>query len=290
MSVEAGPLRRIESDFRGGRNRLLFRRSWLPAAPERVLLLVHGYGEHSGRYEGFASWFAARGSAVQGFDLVGHGRSEGQRGHVARFEDFLDDLDALLAQVRSEQRGLPLYLVGHSMGGLIAAAFAAERAPRIEGLVLSGPALEPVGAPGAFAGAVLGALRRVAPRAGAQRPLEPQALASDPAVGRAYREDPLVHQFITLSLASELLAAAERTRGAGARIELPTLLLHGADDTLCRPAGSLELARGIGSERARVEIYPGLRHEVFNEAERERVYRDLQGWIAAREGGSGGRT
>jgi alpha-beta hydrolase superfamily lysophospholipase len=276
-------VRRTESHFRGRRGHSLLRRAWLTEEPERVLLVVHGYGEHSGRYEGLGSWFAQRGSAVHAFDHQGHGRSEGVRCHVRRFGDFLDDLAVLQERVAAEHPGLPLFLVGHSMGGLIVAAYVCERRPDVAGAVLSGPALALGNVPRARILATR-LLRWVAPRLSLAAGLDPEGLSRDPEVVRAYVEDPYVYDRLTLSLAAELFRAAERTAGRGGEIAIPMLVLHGGADPICDPAGSRAFHAALRSEGSGLQIYPKLRHEIFNEPEREAVFGDLLTWLRGREG------
>ncbi len=134
-------IRRTEDSFVSRGSGALFRRAWLPEAPERLLVVIHGFAEHSGRYDRFGTWFAERGSAVHAYDHRGHGRSCGRRNYVSRFDDFLDDLDSFIELARGEHPDVPLTLVGHSMGGLIAAAYTRERKPALLALVTSGAAL-----------------------------------------------------------------------------------------------------------------------------------------------------
>jgi len=282
MHGEPRNLRRVESQLATGTGRMLFRRAWLPEQPERVLLVVHGFAEHSGRYEHFGAWFAARGCAVHAYDHQGHGRSEGVRGHVRRFGDFLDDLDAMLAAVRAEHPGLRPQLVGHSMGGLIVAASLCERAPDVAGAVTSGAALAI--SDDLSRGRILAAraLRRVAPRLALASGLDPEGLSKDPEVVRAYVEDPLVFRRMTTSLAVELMGAIERTAGSADRVSVPLLMLHGEADPICPVAGTQGFFERLVVEPRRIQTYPGLRHEIFNEPEHARVFEDVLAWIQAR--------
>ena len=259
----------------------LFRRAWLPERPTRALLLVHGYAEHSGRYEEMGAWFAARGAAVHAYDHRGHGRSGGPRCHVARFEEFLDDLAAVLASVRAQHPDLPLTLVGHSMGALITLAFLAERQPPIASAVTSGAALS-LGAISPVRVALARALRRVLPRLSLGSGLDPQGLSRDPEVVRRYLEDPLVHRTMTASLGAELLAAASRTAARAGQVGVPLLMLHGAADPLCAAEGTRSFHAGLGSAGRALRIYPELRHEIFNEPERETVWQDVLTWLEER--------
>jgi alpha-beta hydrolase superfamily lysophospholipase len=239
---------------------------------------VHGYAEHSGRYEEMAVWFGARQHVVHAYDQRGHGRSGGPRCHVGRFEEFLDDLGAMLAAVRSEHPDLPLTLVGHSMGGLITLAFLTERKPAVASAVTSGAALS-IGAVSPLRVALARGLRRLLPRFVLGSGLDPQGLSRDPEVVRRYLEDPLVSRSMTASLGAELLAAAPRTTARAGLVDVPLLLLHGAEDPLCAAEGSRAFHAGVRSPGSALRVYPELRHEIFNEPERESVWQDIASWL-----------
>jgi alpha-beta hydrolase superfamily lysophospholipase len=277
-------IRRTESHVAGARGQALFRRSWLPAEPERVLLLVHGLAEHSGRYQHVGTWFAARGWAVHAYDHRGHGRSGGVRCHVRRFGELLDDLELVLGLVRAEHRGVPIHLVGHSMGGLVVAALVSERHPEVASAVTSA-ALLAISEKQSKA-KVLAArlLRRVAPRLGLDAGVDPDDLSRDPEVGRTYAEDPLVQRKMTVSLGVELLSAVERTVSGGAEVRIPMLMLHGEGDPIVPIEGSRSFFAGLAVPEKRLLTYPGLRHELFNEPERETVFQDVLDWVG---GGTG---
>jgi alpha-beta hydrolase superfamily lysophospholipase len=282
-------IRSTEGRFEGGGGRTLCRRSWLPENAESVLVVIHGFAEHSGRYEAFGSWFSGRGCAVHAYDHQGHGRSEGRRNHVRRFGDFLEDLRGFLELTRSEHPGLPCALVGHSMGGLIAAAFARERPPEslgLVGVVTSGAALSLGPALSRSKLLVARGLRRVAPWLTLDAGLPAEALSRDPEVVRRYVEDPLVGTRMTPSLAVELMDAVTRTAGGGGDVALPMLLLHGGADSLCAPAGSQAFFESLGeraAEHSALRVYPQLRHEIFNEPEQDEVFANVLEWIRERE-------
>ena len=270
-------IRRTESHLPGSTGQLLFRRSWLPRSSERIIILVHGYGEHSGRYEHTASDLARAGYEVHAYDQQGHGRSGGTRCHVRRFDHLLDDLEGFVAAVRAERPPLPIVVVGHSMGGLLVAAYASQRNPRVAGVVTSAAALAmPEDLSRARVIAVRG-LKWLAPRLSLASKLDPTALSRDPDVVRAYLEDPLVQRKITASLASEMLSAMKRTEAAA--VGVPMLLLHGEDDRICPVAGSRSFFEQLTVTQRGLRTYPGLRHEIFNEPERAAVLDDLVGWI-----------
>jgi alpha-beta hydrolase superfamily lysophospholipase len=248
-----------------------------------VLLLVHGYAEHSGRYEEMALWFARRGFAVHAYDHRGHGRSEGVRCHVDRFDELLDDLERILDAVRGEHPELPVTLIGHSMGGLVALAFLAARKPRVARAVTSGPALA-LGAVSPFRVALARVAQRVLPRLALGSGLDPEGLSRDPEVVRRYLGDPLVVRTMTASLGAELIGAAPRTAALAGEVEVPLLMLHGEDDPLCAAEGSRRFHAGLRTEGCALRIYPKLRHEIFNEPEREAVWQDVIDWHEERPG------
>jgi alpha-beta hydrolase superfamily lysophospholipase len=278
-------IRRSEGHFDGAGGRRLFERRWDPPEPRRSLVIVHGYAEHSGRYDHVAAWFASRGAAVHAYDHQGHGHSSGVRCHVRRFDDFLDDLDVVVERARARLPDRPLYVVGHSMGGLVTCNWAVERQPEVDGLVISAPALSTDQAPSGLRMAALRVLSRVWPTGYVGGGLDAEALSRDPAVVKAYLDDPLIVLRMTFSLGVALFGALERTAARGAELRLPLLMLHGDADPLCSPRASAAFAEA--APEARYVSYPGLRHEIFNEPEQEQVFADVQGWIEEREGEAG---
>jgi len=282
MSVHFGPdFFQVDGGLR------LVRRHWRASEATRVVALVHGLAEHSERYDAVARWLAVRGYSVHAFDQRGHGDSEGPRNHASSFDALLDDLERFLGVVRREEPDPPLVLLGHSMGGLLVAALLAWRRPCVAAAVLSGPALAPVAPVGSVGLALVRLVSRVLPRLRISAGIDPEGLSRDPTVVTRYVEDPLVDTKITLSLAVEMLDAASRTLHAGRDLALPLLMLHGGADPLCLSEGSrrffAQLPSGEARDSSELHIYPELRHEIFNEPEREKVFSDILGWIAAGE-------
>jgi len=280
--VETPRIQRGDDRLDGSGGLRLHRRWWRPSAPRAALLLVHGYGEHCSRYDHVGHWFAARGYSVHAYDQRGHGKSEGRICHVDRFDEFLDDLARMLDAVREAEPGRPVFLVGHSMGGLITCAFLCERRPDVAGAIVSGPALAVPDAFSRWRVFLARLLRRVAPRLSLSSGLDSKGISRDPQVVRLYENDPLVHGTMTTSFAMELLDAMRRTGGRGADVRVPMLMLHGAADPLCHVDGSREFAKALTSSGSDLRIYPELLHEIFNEPEQESVFADAQAWLEER--------
>ena len=244
-----------------------------------VLLLVHGVAEHSGRYGNLVEHFVPQGFAVCGFDHMGHGRSEGRRAHVVRFEDYVETLRIYFGMVREGYPDLPIYLVGHSMGGLISAFYLLDYQKGLTAAVLSAPAVkipDEVSSFTVFMGKLLSAL---IPKFGLIR-IESDGISRDPDVVRAYEKDPLVCRGkISARLAAEVLRAVQRVTNEAARIDLPVLLLQGTADRIVDPAGAQMLFDSISSEKKEIKHYEGLYHEVFNEPERAKVFGDMENWV-----------
>ena len=258
----------------------LYRQSWLPEERLRAaIILVHGLGEHSGRYEYLAAHCTARGFAVHAIDHYGHGRSEGLKGHVERFSVYLDGLRALRDDLRENDTDLPLYLLGHSMGGLIAAAFLGEDQASFRGCVLSGPALQSEAEPPALVMAFVRLISMLAPTAPLIG-LDPSGVSRDPEVVKAYVRDPLVHHGkASARLIAELSSAMRSTLASAPDIELPLLIMHGDADQLTSPAGSQALYDAAGSADKTLRLYAGLYHEIFNEPERDQVLAEMSTWL-----------
>jgi lysophospholipase len=243
--------------------------------------------EHSERYDGVARWLVAHGYSVHAFDQRGHGSSEGPRNHAPGFETLLDDLSAFLSLVHREEPGLPLILLGHSLGGLEVAALLALRQPGVAAAVLSGPALSLASSVGPVALALGALVSRLLPRIRVSTGIDPNGLCRDPAVVEAYVNDPRIDTRITLRLATEVLSASQRIRGGPHRIRVPVLILHGEADPLCQVEGSRQFYAGLAPPGCGLRTYPGLLHEVLNEPEREEILGDMHAWIEKHVGGGG---
>ncbi|MBI2964528.1 MAG: lysophospholipase [Deltaproteobacteria bacterium] len=272
-----------EGQFAGHGGLRLYWQAWLPEAETRAALLVaHGYGEHGGRYGNLVERFVPRGFAVYALDHRGHGRSEGPRGHVGRFTELVADLHALRVRVEEMERGRPLFLLGHSLGGLIAVGYLLTHASGLAGAVLSSPALALAERPPRPLRWLARGLSIVAPRTSLRGNVRPELLSRDSAVGAAYVTDPLVHRRATARFFTEFERAARDAEERAPEIRLPVLVLQAGDDRLVQAAAAERFAARLGSEVKELRVYSGLFHEIFNETERERVFADLERWMEAR--------
>ncbi len=274
-------MRHEEHELKGQDGLRLYTRSWLPDTdPKALVAVVHGLAEHSGRYAGFAGYLVPAGYAVAAFDLRGHGRSEGRRGYVDRFEEYLDDVAIFLEMLRRSYPGLPAFLLGHSLGGTIVAAYAGTRKLEdISGLIFSGPGIKVGTSISAVQVFFAHLLSRLAPGMGVAT-LDADAISRDRAVVQAYVSDPLVFRGrISARLGSESLRALSLVQQNMHRISCPVLILHGGDDRLSNPEGSQLLYDGVSSADRTLVVYSGYYHELFNEPGRETVLANLVRWL-----------
>jgi acylglycerol lipase len=272
----------VEGNFKGVRNANIYYQAWLPKGDVKaMLLIVHGLGEHSGRYMNVVNHFVPLGYAVYGFDHIGHGRSEGEREIVERFADYTDTLAIYCELVKGWQTGKPIFLFGHSMGGLIATYYLLDHQADFRGTVISAPTVEVgdnVSPVTVFMGKVLSVL---APGVGVLQ-LDANGISRDPEVVAAYVNDPLVfHGRTPARLAAELLKAMRRVAAEADKITLPLIIVQSSEDKLVDPGGARMLHDRVGSSDKTVKIYQGLYHEVFNEPERAQVLKDVEAWLAA---------
>ncbi|WP_241383825.1 alpha/beta hydrolase [Rhodococcus sp. CH91] len=272
----------IESSFTGGGAVPIVYDVWSPDAPTGVLILSHGLGEHARRYDHVAERLTGLGLVVYAPDHRGHGRSGGKRVHAREMREFTDDLDTLIDLATHDHPGLPVFMLGHSMGGAIALAYALDHQDRLTALVLSGPAVNVTSGtpkPMVEIGKLLG---RFLPGVPVQK-LDSKAVSRDPVVVAEYEADPLVHHGpIPAGLARVLVLNEQSLEQRLPKLTLPVLVMHGTDDALAHPAGAQLVADRGGSEDLTLKLYEGLFHEVFNEPEKDRVLDDLTAWLKAR--------
>lgn len=271
----------------------LHTRLWRAPAPALgTAVLVHGLGEHIGRYEHVADHLTAQGWDVRGFDQRGHGRSGGRRGDIAQPDSLLRDLGAFIDEVRRTDAARPLVLVGHSLGGLVVARFVAEAVgPRpaawsraVDGVVLSSPAIDP--GLSAVQKALLSVAPRLLPHLCVNNGLKPEWICNDPAVVQAYSQDPLVHDRISGLLGRFIADAGRLVLARASAWQVPTLLMWSGQDRCVSPVGSQQLSQALPARLCTAHAFPALAHEIFNERARGEVLAQLSDWLHATFGGS----
>lgn len=276
-------IRRSDGSIAGVRGLRLAYRTWEASSARAALVVVHGLGEHSGRYAEFGERMAGYGMSTFAMDLRGHGLSDGRRGHVASFDIFLQELD----RFRREVEGLadfrvPLFLLGQSMGGLIALRYQEEYNTRFEGAIIVSPWLATTMPVPRLKAMVAPAFSRLLPALPFRSGIEAVDLSRDPAVVEAYRADPLVHGFITPRLFGEASTAMGLAFQRSDRIQEPLLFLLAGEDRIVNTDRSVRFARSITAADANVRVYPGAYHELLNEVDRAHIHREVRDWIAAR--------
>lgn len=261
----------------------LYEQWWLPAMPPRAaVVVVHGLAEHSGRYAELAANLNAAGYAVYAYDQRGHGRSHGSRAYIGRFEHLTSDLDLFLTRVRDRIGDLPLFLLGHSVGGAVAAAYTIAYQPALAGVILSSPALKPGDDLSTVAIAMATLLGRILPGARLTA-LNADTVSRIPEEVAAYNRDPLIYRGrIPARTGAQLLSAFKFIQDEADAITVPTLLFHGTADQMVDPEGTKQLAAQLGSADSTLTLYEGAYHETLNDLDRDRVLSNLIGWLDAR--------
>ena len=270
--------------FNNAEGARLFYQSWAPSDDlKSVLVVVHGLAEHGGRYLNLVNEFVPRGYMVCSMDNRGHGHSDGRRSYINRFTDYLIDLDEYVDLIRCENPDIKLFMIGHSLGGTIATAYAEVHQAKLAGLILSAPALKAGSSITKRDKFLARIASRVFPTAGVTS-LDAGSISKDPTVVEAYLKDPLVYTGkISARLGFEIIQAIEKMIPAlMGTITVPTLIMQGSEDRLSNPEGSDILFQKISSTDKTLKRYPGLFHEIFNEPERAAVFEDIRGWIESR--------
>jgi len=259
----------------------LFWKTWVPEKkPKALIHIIHGYAEHIDRYTNVVEQLIPHEYALFGSDHRGHGRSDGKRGHVNRFQDFIDDEYHFSQEViRRKFPDIPYFMLGHSMGSLIALNYVEQHRGGIRGLVLSGTGSAPGAGVPKILLVVTSILSRLLPGIHVKSPLPPDFISRDPAVVKAYEEDPLVYNVITPRLAHEMNTAVTIGAHRAGTVSIPVLIQLGSQDTAF--SGQRELFDALGSKDKTFKIYEGLKHEVYNELPEDRatVLDDLLSWL-----------
>ena len=278
-------MKHSEHRFNGEKGIEIFWRKWVPDQPRAVIVIVHGLGEHSGRYAHVAQSLNQTGCAVYAIDHRGHGKSGGSRAFVDRFSNAVADIDALVDIAARENAGKPVLMLGHSMGGALSLSHALKHGDKLHALILSGPAVALDGA-SLFARLLSKMLSVIAPKAGTFA-VDPSLVSRDPETVADYASDPLnAHGKVPARTVAEIVNFVEWIPSALCLLELPMLIQHGAQDQLAGVSGSQMVMDAVSAKDKTLKVYDGLYHEIYNEIpkDRARVLADLNAWIAARLG------
>jgi acylglycerol lipase len=271
----------VESAFEGVGGLRIATTSWQPAGkPRAVMVLIHGFNAHAGYMAWPGEQFAPNGLAVYALDLRGRGRSEGERFYVEKFSDYLTDVHTLVSQARSENPGLPIYVLGHSAGGVIASSYVFEHQDEISGLVCESFAFD-VGLPHLVQLALEG-VSHIAPHVHVFS-LNNADFSRDPKAVERMNNDPLIaKESQPAETAAEMLKAAERLKANMPQFTVPVLIIHGTADKATRPAGSQYFYDHAGSTDKTLRLYEGHFHDLLNDVDKEKVMADIQAWLDAR--------
>lgn len=259
----------------------IFAANWSVKEPRAVIALVHGQGEHIGRYAHVAQWFNRHGIAVLGYDQQGYGRSEGKRGHAPNLHALLDDIGLLLEKTRQMYPGTPVFLYGHSMGGGLVLNYVTRYEPALEGLIATAPWIRLAFEAPAFKVVAGRFLRRFMPTLTLPTGLAAHFLSHDEAVVKAYKTDPLVHNKLSAAAGIALLEGAKWLDNWAGTFNIPVLLQHGSDDKITSADATSRFAGRVKGDVTHRE-WPGLYHEIHNEKEKEEVFDYTLGWMAGK--------
>ena len=275
-------MRHSEGQFATPDGANIYTQAWLPdETPKAIILIVHGLGEHSGRYGNYVDTFVPRGYALYSFDTRGHGHSSGTRGYIDRFDQYVNDIDQRAAEARSDWPGTPLFVLGHSLGSLMALSYARQHPDQLTGLIVSGTALQDALEMPAWKRSLATVLSRVTPALKMNNGVPLSGLSHDPAVAAAFEADPLTHTWGTPRLAAETEVVRAQIMQGAPTWRVPTLMLHGGADPIYLTAGARQFAAQTPPSLVEYHEYPGLYHEIHNEAEQVQVFHDIDAWLAA---------
>jgi alpha-beta hydrolase superfamily lysophospholipase len=271
-----------EGSFQGKNGTKIYYQFWKPDKPKAVIIIAHGIGEYSGRYSHVGDHFANEGIAIYALDHRGHGLSEGHRGHVDSFDDYLQDLDTFFGIVKGMEKVKKTFLLGHSMGGTIAIAYALKQPKKMNGMILSSPGLKLASPLDPALVKQIEALSQSNPTQDLPNGLDSKGLSHDPAVCEAYDKDPQVFKTITARWAVEYFNAMQSLLKNASKLEVPTLLLVAGDDKLVDPNGEREFAKSVKEKDFKMIVFPNFYHELFNEVEKQKVFDAVDAWLKPR--------
>lgn len=276
-------MRSSEGTFQGDASLELYYQSWHPDnKPKAVLVVLHGVAEHSNRYLNLVDNLVPEGYAIYSYDQRGHGKSPGQRGYIDSWSEYRTDLKRFLELVNQREPNSSIFLYGHSQGALITLDFLIKEDNNLPGAIVSGSPLASDDAASPLLMASAKILSRVWPTFSLDSPINPAQLSCDARVVKKYQDDPTVFKILTARWGTEYLKTQNMVRENAAAIDLPILILHGGEDTLCDPKGSQYLYDQVSSADKTLKIYPSYFHEIHNEPGHITVIQEMNEWISQR--------
>ena len=245
-----------------------------------LIFLVHGLGEHTGRYHHWIKAFSARGIGLAALDLPGHGKSDGRRGHIKNYRLVNEIIDTMMTQYRKTFPGIPMFLYGHSLGGGIVLQYILKKKPAVRGAIISSPWLRLSFEPSKSKLLLASVMKHILPSLTQPSGLKVAHLSHDPEVVRKYVEDKLVHDRISVSLFHNAVSAGTYCLAISASLSIPALFIHGSDDMITSPEASRQFTSS--SQKAELKIWEGGYHELHNETFRDDVFSFIADWIEKR--------
>jgi alpha-beta hydrolase superfamily lysophospholipase len=269
-----------EWNFKSFDNLELYAREWTPDGDMKAaLVLVHGHGEHIGRYAHVGAMLAQHGYGLFGFDLRGHGKSGGPRGHAPSFEAYMNDIDQMLGKVKNDHPGKPIFLYGHSLGGVLVLDYILLRKPELNGAIVTSPSLRTAVEEQKLKVILAKLLGSIAPAGTLPTALDANMLSHDSEVVQNYKEDALVHDTISFGVGKTMIRVNQWTLEHASEFHLPLLLMHGTEDKIAYPSGSQDFASQVKGD-CTLKLWEGMWHETHNELEKEKVFEYLLEWLA----------
>lgn len=258
----------------------MYSKAWLPSRKARgVVCLVHGVGEHIGRYQADGEALAEGGYILAGFDQRGFGKSGGRRGHTPSLEAYFDDIDLFLAEIAKRYPDQPRFLYGHSMGGVLVLAYTPLRQPAVDGVIATASGLKTVLEEQKLKVFLAKLLGKVLPTITLKSGVDAQMLSRDPRVADEYTNDPLVHPLVTAAWGKSMLGAVDLVFENASRFPLPLLLMHGTKDEIAYPRSSQMFADLAPKDKVTLKLWDGFKHELHTDPEKAEVFKTMIAWL-----------
>jgi alpha-beta hydrolase superfamily lysophospholipase len=258
----------------------MYSKAWVPSEKAKgVICLIHGVGEHIGRYQADGEALAGAGYTLAGFDIRGFGKSEGRRGHTPSLEVYFDDIDLFLAQIAQRYPGLPRFLYGHSMGGALVLAYTPLRKPKVIGVISTAPSLKSSLEEQKLKVLLAKMMGNLYPTFTLKSGIDAKMLSRDPRVGDEYTNDPLVHPLVSAAWGKAMLSAIDLAFKNASSFPLPLLLMHGTKDEIAYPSSSTSFADLAPKDKVTLKMWEGFKHELHTDPEKAEVFKTMIDWL-----------